>query len=92
MEQHYFLRDKRILLVNDEQEVLDMLVSLLHEEGFSSVFTAITGKEAIAHCHAYNPELAILDIILPDAMLIDDSTGNLYGVISCRQRFLLTIP
>ena len=31
-----YLKQKRILLVDDEQELLDMVVSILNEDGFQS--------------------------------------------------------
>lgn len=61
-----YLKQKRILLVDDEQELLDMVVSILNEEGFQNVATAKTMKEAIAISESYRPELAILDVMLPD--------------------------
>lgn len=61
-----FLRDKKILLVDDEPEVLDMIESLLHDEGFSSVTRATTTKESLELCRLHQPDLAILDVMLPD--------------------------
>ena len=61
-----FLRDKKILLVDDEPEVLDMIESLLLEEGFSAVYRAATREEAYQQCVRYKPALAILDVMLPD--------------------------
>ena len=42
-----YLKDKRLLLVDDEQELLDMVVSILNEEGFNNIATAKTVKEAL---------------------------------------------
>jgi len=64
--EHYFLRDKRILLVDDEQVVLDMLESLLKEEGFSSIFKCGTKKDALEQYALHQPEFTILDVMLPD--------------------------
>ncbi|MDH6252413.1 DNA-binding response OmpR family regulator [Chryseobacterium sp. H1D6B] len=61
-----FLRDKKILLVDDEPEVLDMIESLLRDEGFSSVTRATTTKESLEQCRLHQPDLAILDVMLPD--------------------------
>lgn len=61
-----YLKLKRILLVDDEQELLDMLVSILNEDGFQHVRTAKTVNEAIAVSEVYQPELTILDVMLPD--------------------------
>lgn len=61
-----YLKQKRILLVDDEQELLDMVVSILKEDGFQTIKTAKTMREAITISEAFQPELAILDVMLPD--------------------------
>jgi len=61
-----YLKQKRILLVDDEQELLDMVVSILNEDGFQNIKTAKTVREAIAVSEYFQPELAILDVMLPD--------------------------
>lgn len=32
-----YLKQKRILLVDDEQELLDMVISILNEDGFQNI-------------------------------------------------------
>lgn len=61
-----FLKQKRILLVDDEQELLNMVVSILNEEGFENVRTAASVKDAKTAAEEFSPELAILDVMLPD--------------------------
>ena len=61
-----YLKSKKILLVDDEQELLDMVISILNEDGFCNVHTAKTVKDAIATAEKFKPELAILDVMLPD--------------------------
>lgn len=61
-----YLLSKRILLVDDEQELLDMVVSILGEAGFCQIETAKTVKEALDLADSFQPELAILDVMLPD--------------------------
>jgi len=61
-----YLKQKRILLVDDEQELLDMTESILNEDGFQNIMTAKTVKEAITVSETYCPEFAILDVMLPD--------------------------
>lgn len=61
-----YLKQKRILLVDDELELLHMLISILSEDGFQNIKTAMTVKEAITEAHDYQPEFAILDVMLPD--------------------------
>ncbi len=61
-----YLKEKRILLVDDEPELLDMVGSILTESGFKKIKTAGSVKEAIAAAEKFYPELAILDVMLPD--------------------------
>lgn len=61
-----YIKSKRILLVDDEQELLDMVVSILKEEGFCNISTAKNVKDALLTAAAVESELAILDVMLPD--------------------------
>jgi len=61
-----FLKDKRVLLVDDESELLDMIESILQDEGFFSICKVTTQMEALEKCRIYKPEIAILDVMLPD--------------------------
>ncbi len=61
-----YLKSKRILLVDDEQELLDMVKSILEAEGFREISTAKNEKDALAVAADFKPELAILDVMLPD--------------------------
>lgn len=61
-----YLLNKRILLVDDEQELLDMVCSILYEYGFHQINTAKSIEEAMVQAQTCAPELAILDIMLPD--------------------------
>lgn len=66
-----YLLDKRILLVDDEQELLDMVHSILDEYGFHHINTAKSIEEAIVQAKKSSPELAILDVMLPDGSGFD---------------------
>ncbi|NBH14057.1 DNA-binding response regulator [Lachnospiraceae bacterium] len=61
-----YLLNKRILLVDDEQELLDMVVSILREAGFCQIATAKTVNDALDLTDKFQPELAVLDVMLPD--------------------------
>jgi len=65
MNENYLL-NKRILLVDDERELLDMVLSILNEYGFRHVRTVGSVEEAIKEAGIFRPELAILDVMLPD--------------------------
>lgn len=61
-----YLLSKRILLVDDEQELLGMVLSILTDYGFQNIMTAKNTKEALMQAEKIRPELAILDVMLPD--------------------------
>lgn len=61
-----YLKKKKILIVDDEPELLEMVVSFLKEEGFEQIVTAGTVKKAIEIVQSTAPDLAILDVMLPD--------------------------
>ncbi len=61
-----YLKCKRILLVDDEPELLNMVISILKEEGFCNISTATNVKDALYVAAKINPELAVLDVMLPD--------------------------
>ena len=58
--------DKKILLVDDNHEFLEMVSEALTMEGFNDFLTADSGAEAIEACKKTNPDLIVLDIKLPD--------------------------
>src|ERR687895_281561 len=55
----------RILVVDDEPNILDVLSMALRFQGFE-VETAATGEQALAAAGAFKPQLMVLDIMLPD--------------------------
>lgn len=59
------MRTKNILIVDDEEDVLSVLAKGLTWEGYS-VITTSTGSEALALAKAKQPDLIILDVLLPD--------------------------
>ncbi|MDD3752267.1 MAG: response regulator, partial [Tissierellia bacterium] len=54
----------RILVVDDERPIAEIIKYNLQKEGFE-VQTAYDGDEAIKAVHSMEPELIILDIMLP---------------------------
>lgn len=55
-----------ILLVDDEAGILDMLELILKKEGFQNIRRAQTGKEALKIIKEFEPQLIVLDVMLPD--------------------------
>lgn len=60
------IKSRKILIVDDEIELLNLLKMVLAKEGFEKIYTAQNGKEAIDLFENINPDLAILDVMLPD--------------------------
>lgn len=58
--------NKKILLVDDEIDILEMMEIVLKKEGFKKVIKTTTGKGAIEECQNNNPDIIVLDIMLPD--------------------------
>lgn len=56
---------ERILIVDDEPDILALLEDALRREGFTEIARAATGEEAVALCTDNPPDLVILDIMLP---------------------------
>jgi len=56
---------KRILVVDDEPDLLELVRFNLSQEGFR-VDTATDGAEALARIGAARPDLVVLDLMLPD--------------------------
>ncbi|MCW3105400.1 MAG: DNA-binding response regulator [Bacteroidetes bacterium] len=66
--------DYKILLVDDEPDILEFLSYNLKKEGYA-VCTANNGKEAIVVAKRENPHLIILDVMMPD----------MDGIETCRE-------
>jgi two-component system, OmpR family, response regulator VicR len=58
-------KNKKILIVDDELDILEMNASLLETEGYE-VLTASSGAEAIEVVQKTPPDLVLLDIMMPD--------------------------
>lgn len=56
---------KKILVVDDEVKLLKFLAGFLQREGFE-VVTATSGQEALAEFKRCQPDLVILDVMMPD--------------------------
>ena len=69
----------KILIVDDETDILDFLSYNLKKEGFE-VFTASNGKKALEVAAETRPRLIILDIMMPE----------MDGIETCRR--LRAIP
>lgn len=58
------MNDKKILIVDDEKPIVDILKFNLEKEGFQTV-SAYDGEEAINLALSIKPDLILLDLMLP---------------------------
>ena len=72
-------KDTRILLVDDEPDILEIIGYNLSSEGYQ-ILTAENGVEAISQAKKHKPHLIILDVMMPE----------MDGIEACEE--LRTIP
>ena len=58
-------KDIKILLVDDEPDILEIVGYNLSQEGYQ-ISTAINGKEAVAKAKKVLPHLIIMDVMMPE--------------------------
>jgi two-component system KDP operon response regulator KdpE len=59
------LKQFRVLIADDEQRILFFLKSRLKASGYE-VLTASNGLEAVEQVHAQEPDLVVLDVMMPE--------------------------
>ena len=59
------MKGKKILLIDDEQDILEILSYNLEKEG-CQVFTANNGNEGIVKAKEIIPDLILLDVMMPE--------------------------
>ena len=57
--------EAKLLVVDDEPNIRELLSTSLRFAGFD-VIAASNGREALEAAEAHNPDLAVLDVMLPD--------------------------
>lgn len=58
--------EKKIMLVDDEPDILTLLENALQMEGVSNIIKISSGRAAVDACRALRPDIVILDVMLPD--------------------------
>ncbi len=64
--EHSFLHSKKILLVDDEPELRKLVADILADDGFFNIVEAGTVETGLSSARQEKPDLAILDVMLPD--------------------------
>lgn len=62
----YLVKHKKILLVDDEAQILKMVEAMLKKEGFLNICTATSCIEAMEKLITNKPDIAVLDVMLSD--------------------------
>jgi excisionase family DNA binding protein len=57
---------RKVLLVDDDTELVDLMTKVLEEDGRFEVRIATTGFDAGMMVKEYRPDLIVLDVMLPD--------------------------
>ena len=60
------MNEHKIMIVDDESDILDLLEKALNIEGYSNIIKIDNGQAVVDACNAENPDVIILDIMLPD--------------------------
>ncbi len=60
------IKAKKILVVDDQKELLELVEEILRKEGYSRVFTALDCRAARVKAETVKPDLILLDVVLPD--------------------------
>ena len=55
----------KILIADDEPDILSLLEKALKLEGFNNIIKAQNGNDAVMLCRTKNPDAVILDIMMP---------------------------
>ena len=56
----------KIMLVDDEPDILDLLEKALNIEGFHNITKIDNGMSAVTTCREMEPDVMVLDVMLPD--------------------------
>lgn len=60
------MKEYKIMVVDDETDILDLLEKALNIEGFYNITKVDKGLSAISICQEMQPDIIILDVMLPD--------------------------
>ncbi|MDO4344982.1 MAG: response regulator transcription factor [Eubacteriales bacterium] len=59
------MKDKSILIVDDETGLLEMLQSIFERAGYTNITTATSGRTALKIFREHTPDMVILDVMMP---------------------------
>ena len=53
-------------MVDDEKDIVDLMEEVLHQDGFLNIQKEYTGLEALQICKEFQPDVIVLDVMLPE--------------------------
>ena len=59
------MMEHKLLLVDDDRDLLEMLCSIFRRAGYTDLVTAASGPEALQVWREQQPELIVLDVMMP---------------------------
>ena len=59
------MTNHKILLVDDDRDLLEMLLSIFRRAGYTKLLTASSGPEALRAWKENQPDLVVLDVMMP---------------------------
>ena len=59
------MKNKSVLIVDDESDLLELLQSIFERAGYTKIATASSGKEALSMFRNHQPDMIILDVMMP---------------------------
>ena len=60
------IQDHKIMLVDDNLELMEMISDILKQSGYGNIVKAGTVREALEVFKKEQPDMAVLDVMLPD--------------------------
>ena len=76
------MNENRIMIVDDEVDILNLLEKALNIEGYYNITKVDNGLDAVSICKQIQPNVIILDIMLPVMKYVNES-GSSHIVQSC---------
>lgn len=61
------MKNRKILIADDENDLRKLIVSVFTRAGYTGLLTASTGEETLKLWEEENPDMLILDVMLPGA-------------------------
>ncbi|MFD0590965.1 response regulator transcription factor [Paenibacillus sp. GCM10027627] len=59
------MKDAKILIVDDERAIVEIMETVLRKEGFTEVYTVYDGEAALVACGKKRYDLVLLDVMMP---------------------------